>query len=108
MYKKAEIFLIPFATLPPTTSENFPQFTDKLTNLQSPWFSDDNCPVEIKPASFQEFVLLIHTGMSEKGIWLTYFHPTVVIEYKSSLQLFDVSLTSFCDAHLKPIGYRGL
>lgn len=74
-----------FATLPAKPSENFPQCADKLTNLQNLWFSDDNCPVEIKPASFQEFVLLIQRGMSEKGIWFTYFHQTVVIKYKSSL-----------------------
>lgn len=52
---------MPFSTLPLKPSEIFPQFADKLANLQSPWFSDDNCPVEIKPASFQEFVLLIYT-----------------------------------------------
>jgi hypothetical protein len=50
----------------PQTSENVPQFVDKLTNLQSSRFSDDNCPVEIKLASFQEFALLICIGMSEK------------------------------------------
>lgn len=72
----------------PKTLKNFPQFADKLTNLQSPWFSGDNCPMGIKPASFQEFVLLIHTGMSGKGIWLTYFHQTVANKYKSPFNFF--------------------
>lgn len=86
MYRKAKIFFFnAFCHITPKPSENFPQCVDKLRNLHSLWFSDDNCPVEIKPASFQELVLLIRTGMLEKGIWLMYFHQTVVIKYKSSL-----------------------
>lgn len=109
MHRKAKIFLMPFSTLSHSKpSENFPQFAHKLTNLQSPWFSDDNCPVEIKPASFQEFVLLIHTGMSEKGIWLTYFHQTVAVKHKLPLWLCNVVLISLCRVHLQSPRYWGI
>lgn len=41
--------------------------------------------------------------MSEKGIWLTFFHQTVVDKSKSSLQLFNIGLTFLCNVHFESI-----